>query len=79
MLVSRDSALGRPSPLPQIDLSLLADQVGESPPQTLDRSHGVHDLLLSVNVGVQHTQNVLEVFLGHQRLQQEGNSLEPNH
>jgi hypothetical protein len=34
-------------PLAEIDIGLLADQVGVSATDTLDLGHGVHDLLLS--------------------------------
>ena len=56
-------------PLGQIDISLLADQVGISAANTLDLSQGVHDLLLSVNIGVKKTENELEVRLlaGYER------------
>jgi hypothetical protein len=68
-------------PLVEIDIGLLADQVGVSatytPTQLLRRGHGaelkagnvldlgegVHDLLLAINIGVEETQNELEVRL----------------
>ena len=56
-------------PFLEVDLSLLADDVRETPADTLDSGHGVHDVLLAINVGVEHTQNVLEVVCGYQRLQ----------
>lgn len=51
------------SPLLQIDIGLLADKVGVTATNTLDLSQGVDDLLLAVNVGVEQTQNVIEVGL----------------
>lgn len=45
-------------PLVQVDIGLLADQVGVSATDTLDLGQGVHDLLLSVNIGVQKTQDL---------------------
>jgi hypothetical protein len=51
------------SALVQIDISLLADQVRVSATDTLDLGQGVHDLLLSVNIGVEETENELEVRL----------------
>lgn len=56
-------------PLGQIDISLLADQIGISATNTLDLSQGVHDLLLSINVGVKKTEDELEVRLlaGYER------------
>jgi hypothetical protein len=51
------------SALVQIDIGLLADQVGVSATDTLDLGQGVHNLLLSVNIGVEKTENELEVRL----------------
>jgi len=45
-------------PLVQIDIGLLADQVGVSATDTLDLGQGVHNLLLSVNIGVEKTENL---------------------
>ena len=47
-------------PLVEINISLLADQVGVATADTLDLGQGVHDLLLSLNIGVEQTQNELE-------------------
>lgn len=58
-------------PLVHVHVGLLADEVGEPASNTLDRGHGVHHLLLSIDVCVQHTQNVLEVFALHDRLRSE--------
>jgi len=49
--------------LVEIDIGLLADQVGVTTSNTLDLGQGVHDLLLSINVGVEETQDELEVRL----------------
>lgn len=56
-------------PLVQVDIGLLADQVAVSATDTLDLGQGVHDLLLSIDVGVEKTQDELEVRLlaGNQR------------
>ena len=56
-------------PLVEVDIGLLADQVGVAATDTLDLGQGVHDLLLTLNIGVEETQNVLEVRLlaGHER------------
>jgi hypothetical protein len=51
--------LGTRAPLVQIDISLFADQIGVSATDTLDFGQGVHDLPLSVDIGVQQTQDVL--------------------
>jgi hypothetical protein len=48
-------------PLVQIDIGLLADQVRVSATDTLDLGQGVHDLLLSVNIGVEETENLSAV------------------
>ena len=44
-----------------INLSLLADKVGVSAANTGDLGKGEHHLLLTIDVGVQHTQDVLEL------------------
>jgi hypothetical protein len=41
------------SPLVQINIGLLADNVGVATPNTLDLGQSVHDLALSIDVGVQ--------------------------
>ena len=46
--------------LAEIDIGLLADQVGVAATDTLDLGQGVHDLLLSIDVCVQQTDDVLE-------------------
>jgi hypothetical protein len=46
--------------LAEIDIGLLADQVGVAATDTLDLGQGVHDLLLSIDVRVQQTDDVLE-------------------
>ncbi len=56
------------APLVEVDLSLLADNVGETAPNTADGCQGKHDLLLAIDVGIEHTQNVLEAVLCHQGL-----------
>lgn len=48
------------SALGQINIGLLADQVGVAATDTLDLGQGVHDLLLSIDVCVQQTDDVLE-------------------
>ena len=55
-------------PLANIHLSLLAHGSGETATNTLDRGQGVDDLLLSINVGVEDTKNVLEFSLVHKAL-----------
>lgn len=60
---------GKDVPLGQVDIGLLADQVGVTTADTLDTGQGVHNLLLAIDVGVKQTQNELEVRLlaGHER------------
>ena len=50
-------------PLVQVDVGLLAHQVGIPATDTLDLGEGVHDLLLAIDVGVEKTQNELKVRL----------------
>lgn len=45
-------------PLVQVDIGLLADEVGVTTTDTLDLGEGVHHLLLAVNVGVEQTQDL---------------------
>ena len=47
--------------LVHVNLRLLADDVGEAAPHTLDVADGVHHLLLAINVGAKKTQDVLEI------------------
>mmetsp|Transcript_20181 Transcript_20181/g.59905 ORF Transcript_20181/g.59905 Transcript_20181/m.59905 type:complete len:215 (-) Transcript_20181:20-664(-) len=54
------------SALVHVNLSLLAADVGKSAANTLDGREGVHDFLLAVHVGVQQTQNVLELSPDHE-------------
>ena len=46
--------------LGEINIGLLADQVGVSATDTRDLGQGVHDLLLAIDVCVQQTDDVLE-------------------
>jgi hypothetical protein len=50
-----------------IMLYLLEDQIGVSSTDTLDGSHGEHNSPLAVDVGVHHTEDVLEVGRNDQR------------
>ena len=56
-------------PLVEINIGLLANQVGVTASNTLNLGQGDHNLLLAVNIGVEQTQDVLEVRLlvGHER------------
>ena len=48
-------------PLGQRNVSLLQNDVGVSPSNTFDRGQSEHNVGLSLNVGVENTENVLEV------------------
>lgn len=50
-------------PLVKINASALADQVGETTSNTLDSGEGVSDLVLTINVGVEDTKDVLEIVI----------------
>lgn len=52
--------------LGQVDIGLLADQVGVAATDTLDLGQGVHDLLLAIDVGVEQTDDVLEAVASQQ-------------
>jgi len=43
-------------PLVEIDVGFLAHEVGVAAADTLDFGHGVHDLLFSIDVGVEKTE-----------------------
>lgn len=47
------------APLVEINIGLLADNVGIPPSNTLDLGQGVHDFSFTINVGVEETQDVL--------------------
>lgn len=49
-------------PLSQVDIGLLADDVGVATTHTLDLSQGVLDLALAVHVSVQQTSSKSELF-----------------
>ena len=48
-------------PLVEIDIGLLADQVGVTATDTLDLRQGVHDFAFTVDIGVKQTENVLQI------------------
>lgn len=50
------------SPLRQINVGLLENDVGVSPTDTLNRGHGEHNLLPTIDVGVEDTQDVLKLL-----------------
>ena len=71
-LHDRDQLLGvvlgqLAGPLGQGDVGLLQDDVGVPAPDPLDGGEGEHDAGLALDVGVEDTQDVLEVGRHHQR------------
>ncbi len=56
-------------PLVQINIGLLANQVGITTADTLDPGQGVHDLLFAIDIGVEETKDELDcrftVRIGH--------------
>lgn len=50
-------------PLVEVYIGLLANQVGIPTPHTLDLGQGVHDLLFAIDVGVEKSEDELEVRL----------------
>ena len=50
-------------PLIQVHIGFLANQVGVTASNALDLGEGVHDLLLAIDIGVEETENELEVRL----------------
>lgn len=48
----------------QVNVRLLADNVGVSSTNTTNLGQRIHDLTLSIDVGVEQTQNVLELLVG---------------
>ena len=63
-------------PLGEVHIGLLTDQIRISATDAFDLSQGIHDLLPAVNIGVQKTQDELEVRLlaGHERCKNTGQS-----
>jgi len=55
-----------------VNVGLLQGNVGEPPSNTLDCSDGEHSVPLSLQIGVHHTQDVLEVVWRNQRHLDEG-------
>jgi hypothetical protein len=51
------------APFVQVHISLLANQIGVASSNTLDLRQGVHDFLFAINVGVEETQDELEITL----------------
>lgn len=59
--VHKKEERGETSTLVHVNVSLLADDVGETAADTLDGAHSVHHLLPAIDVGTKDTQNVLEI------------------
>ena len=58
----------RKIPFVHVNIGFFADHVGQTPSNTFDGSKSEHNLLLSIDVCVEHTQYVLEIFVRYQRL-----------
>ena len=56
------AGLGAP-PLVEIYIGFLTHEVGVTAPDTLNFGQGVHDLLFSIDVGVEETKDELEIRL----------------
>ena len=50
------------SPFRQINISLLADKVGESSSNPSDGRQGIHDVSFTIDVGVEDSKNVLKLL-----------------
>ncbi|EZA49600.1 hypothetical protein X777_12145 [Ooceraea biroi] len=59
------------SSLVQVDISLLQDDIGVTPTNTFDRSHGKHDFSITIDIRAHDTKNVLKLLRNHERLQQQ--------
>jgi negative regulator of genetic competence, sporulation and motility len=66
-------------PFTHVHVCLLAYKVCESPAHSLDRGQGKHDLLSSIDVRIEHTQNMLEVLVCNERLQSSPEQERKNH
>ena len=65
--------VGIDAPLVWVHLSLLADEIREAAPDTLDLTQGEHYLPPPIDVRIKHAQNVLKVGTHHQRSLLTGN------
>jgi hypothetical protein len=50
-------------PFVEVNISLFDDDVGVSSSHTLDSGQRKHDLLFSINIGIEKTENMLESVL----------------
>ena len=60
------------STLVEVDVGLFADQVGVSATNTLDLGQCIHDFAFTVNIGVEETENVLELLVGFRNDERHG-------
>jgi hypothetical protein len=56
-------------PFTHVHVRLLADKVCKSSPHSLDRGQSKHNLLSSIDIRIQHTQNMLKILICDERLQ----------
>jgi len=53
--------------LAEVDIGLLADEVGKAATNTFDGGQSVHDFLATINVRVEHTQDMLKAVGKNER------------
>ena len=58
-------------PFVHVDIGFFAADVGKTATNTFNGGKSEHNLLLTIDVGVQNTKNVLEILVCYQRLQQQ--------
>ena len=73
MNVEMWGGVGIDAPLVWVHLRLLADEIREAAPDTLDLTQGEHYLPPPIDVRIKHAQNVLKVGTHHQRSLLTGN------
>lgn len=60
--------MSKEEPFVHIDVGLLAHDVGEATANTLDGGERKHNLLLTIDIRVENTKNMLEILVCDQRL-----------
>lgn len=59
----KDDKRRKHSPLVEVNIGLLADDVRVAATNTFDLGQGVHDLALAIDVGIEQTKDVLELLV----------------
>lgn len=62
LIIHYSEGKGGHIPFIEVNIGLLADQVGVPTADTLDFGHGIHDFAFAIDVGVEQTKNVLKVM-----------------